>query len=234
MTEENFLDELALAEGELIDDYVGGRLTDAERAGFERNFLSTEERRRQLRFTQALGRYADAAGDAAEPYASREPSTRPAPTFGEKLRAFWAGLSAATRAGLAFACVAVIAGAVWLALPAAAPSFNPSFPALTLSPAGGTRATGPEAPKVTLSPGGGLNLVLTLPEGSGPANAYRAEVLTSAGRAEAVEVVGSDERTVSVVVPEGRLARGQYAVRLHAVGADKTERQLGSYRFDVE
>ena len=29
-------------------------------------------------------------------------------------------------------------------------------------------------------------------------------------------------------------ARGQYVVRLYAVGADRTERPLGSYRFDVE
>jgi hypothetical protein len=82
--------------------------------------------------------------------------------------------------------------------------------------------------------GGALKLVLTLPEGSGAANAYRAEVLTRTRLPEAAEVVGRDARSVSVVVPEARLARGQYIIRLYAVGADGTERPLDSYLFNVE
>lgn len=244
MTEEAFLDEVTLAESGLMDDYVVGRLDDAERADFERHFLSTDERRRQLRFTQSLARYAAAhahampdAGEVAETDAPQEPSPRPAPTFGEKLRAFWGGLSAASRAGLALACVAVIVGALWLARPAAPlPHLRNVFiPALTLAPTTGDRATGAETPKAKLPPGADtLNLALTLPEGNSRANSYRAELLTSMGRVEAVEVVGHDGRSVEVVVPRALLARGQYAVRLFAVGADKTERPLGSYLFNFE
>src|SRR5688500_19900460 len=67
MTDEHFLEELTLAEGELIDDYVAGRLSDAERAEFEGHFLSSESRRRQLSFTQALSRYAADHAPAGEP-----------------------------------------------------------------------------------------------------------------------------------------------------------------------
>ena len=223
MTEEGFLEELTLAEGALIDDYVVGRLDDAERAEFEQYFLSTDERRQQLRFTQALARYADA----------HAPSPSPAPTFGERLRAFWDVLSTPARAGMALACVAVIVGALWLARTPAPPSLG-TFPALTLAPGSGERATGVEPPQAKLPLGGGLRLVLTLPTGSDPAVAYRAELQTSTGGLEPVEVVGHDERSVTTVVSESLLARGSYAVRLYAVGADKKERMVESYLFDVK
>ena len=235
MTEEGFMEELTLAEGELIDDYVAERLSAAERAEFERHFLSTEERRQQLRFTQSLSRYANAqplavatAADVAESGATREPSPRAAPTFGERLQAFWVGLSAPTRAGMALACVAVIVGAVWLRRPPPT-----AFPALTLAPGSGERATGVEPPQAKLPLGGGLRLVLTLPAGSDSAVEYRAKLQTRTGALEPVEVIGRDERSVTTVVPESLLPRGRYAIRLYAVGADKPEREVDSYLFDV-
>jgi len=228
MTEEAFLEELTMAEGALIDDYVGERLTAAERSEFGQHFLSTEERRRQLRFTQALGRYADAA--AGKVAGAREPA-RPAPTMGERLRGFWGGLSWGPRAGLALACVAVIVGALWLARPVAPPTPH-TFVALTLASDSGDRSGGPDVPEVPLPLGAdALKLTLTLPAGTVPAASYRAEMLTGVGRTEVVEVAGRDERTVTVVVPEARLARGQYAIQLYA---DNTERRVGSYLFNVK
>lgn len=224
LTEENFLEELTLAEEELLDDYVAGRLAAAERPGFEQHFLSTEERRRQLRFARALGRYASA-------HAGR----RPRPARGDSLRAFWGGLNWAVRAGFALGAVAVIAGALWLARPAGPPTPR-TFAAITLTAGAGDRAEGALAAKVRLPLGAdALKMTLTLPEGAPPATKYRAEMLNNKGGTEPLEVVGRDERTVAVVVPGARLARGQYAVRLHAVGADGAERRVGgSYLFDVE
>lgn len=229
MTEEAFLEELTLAEGELIDDYVGGRLTGADRADFERHFLSTDERRRQLRFTRALSRYASATAATAAPASS---ATAGAPTPWERLRAFWGGLSWAPRAGFAFAAAAVIVCAVWLARPSA----PRTFVALTLVAGAGDRAGGAETPVVRLPLGAdALKVALTLPEGAGPADAYRAEMLAGNGRPEAVEVAGQDGRSVSVVVPEARLVRGRHVLRLFAVGADKSARRVGdSYIFDVK
>jgi anti-sigma-K factor RskA len=245
MTEEAFLEELTLAEGELVDDYVAGRLSPDERAAFERHFLSTEERRAQLRFTRAVGRYASAAAASAkagETDAEREAATTTSttastttagPTLGERLRAFWGDRSAAWRAGFAFAAVATVAFAVWLTTPVAhAPR---TFATLTLVAGAGERATGVEPPRVRLPPGtDALKVTLTLPAGTPPATAYRVELMTDKGRTEKVEVVGHDSRAVTVVIPEGRLARGRHVLRLFAA-ADGAERRVGdSYVFDVE
>ena len=48
LTEPDFLEELLVGEEELMDDYVGGELSADERLKFERHFLSTPERRRQV------------------------------------------------------------------------------------------------------------------------------------------------------------------------------------------
>jgi hypothetical protein len=79
-----------------------------------------------------------------------------------------------------------------------------------------------------------LKLVLPLPAGTSPAAAYRAELQTSKGLTEVVEIEGQDERSVTVVIPEARLRPGRYAVQLQAVAADKTERTVGDYLFDIE
>jgi hypothetical protein len=251
MTEEAFLDEVTLAEGELMDDYVGGLLDDAERAEFERYFL-TEERRQQLSFARALARHVavhtpavSPAEDAAETDVAPEPLPRTTPTFVERLRAFWGGLSAAPRAGLALACVAVIVGALWPARPPAPPSPGDfmvredltKYPMLTLAPAADDRATGSKPQTGRLPLGAfALRLVLTLPAGSSPAAGYRAELQPLPGLVdtEAVRVVGHGERSVTALVPEARLARGRYAVRLYAVTADKPDTLLDTYLFNIE
>lgn len=233
MTEEAFLEELTLAEGELIEDYVDGRLDDEERACFEQHFLSTDERHAQLRFARALGRYATAAVEARETNAvSHAARTTTAPTLGERLRAFLGGRSTAWRAGLAFAAVAGIVVAVWLAVPRS----PRTFASLTLVAGAGERSGGVEVPKARLPLGAdALRITLTLPAGTPPADSYRAEMLTlSDGRAEAVEVAGHDARTVTVVVPEDRLARGRHALRLYASGVGGEWRVGDSYVFDAE
>ena len=221
------MEELNLAENELIDDYVGERLNADERAEFERHFLSTEERRRQLRFTLALGRYADAA------HARKVDD--PTPSFGERLRAFWGGLSWAPRAGFALAAVAVIVAAFWLAR-TPAPTEPSTFRELALNTSPADRAGGPQPDKVRLPLGAdALRLTLHLPEGTTPSPRYRAELLREGGQAEAAPVTAQDAGSVTVVVPSARLTRGQYALKLFGVGAEGGERRVrGSYYFDVE
>lgn len=222
MTEEAFLEELTLAEGELIDDYADGQLDAEERAGFERHFLSTEERRAQLRFALSLRRYA---------FRTTKKKTA-APTPGERLRAFWGGRSTAWRAGLAFAAVACIAVAVWLLIPPA----PPTFASLTLVAGAGERAGGGEAPQKVRLPLGAdeLRITLALPAGTPPANAYRAEMFAvSEGRTESLDAK-RDGGAVTVVVPENRLARGRYALKLYASAVGGERRVGDSYVFDAE
>ncbi len=229
MTEEAFLDEMTLAEGALIDDYVADRLDAAARARFEQFFLLTDERRRQLRFTQALRRYAFAP-HVAEPAPAREVVKPSASTLGERLRAFWGGHSWALRTGLAFAVVVVIVAAVWIRRPP-----RTSIP-LTLVAAAGNRAEGVEPPRKRLPLGADeLKLTLMLPAGTTPAAKYRARMMAGKGEEEDVEVSEHDKHSVTVVVPEAQLARGRYVVKLFATGDDGTERRVGDgYVFDVE
>ena len=50
-------EEILLTEEELIDQYVAGGLSEAERQQFETHFLITDERQQKLRFGQLLKRY---------------------------------------------------------------------------------------------------------------------------------------------------------------------------------
>lgn len=54
MTDDKFADEIELAEGRLIEDYLDGELSDQDRTHFDRHFLASPERRSQLRLTENL------------------------------------------------------------------------------------------------------------------------------------------------------------------------------------
>ena len=229
LTEESFLEELSAAEEELIDDYVGGDLSADDRERFERHFLSTEERRRKLRFALALARYTSEKGLAKTAAAS------PAgPTLAERLRAFWRGRPLMLRAGLALASVAILAAAWWFSFPRT-PSPK-TFATLSLNITAGNRAEGAQVAKVALPvKEDALKISLALPEGWAKASGYRVELLDESGRAETLEIIERDEKSVSVAVPASRLARGQYALRLYASGPGGAEQRVpGSYFFAAE
>lgn len=61
LADDEYFEEFEIVKGELIDQYVGGALTDAEREKFERHFLTTHDRHRSLRLAQGLREYATAA-----------------------------------------------------------------------------------------------------------------------------------------------------------------------------
>src|SRR4051812_40007010 len=64
MSEPEYYDELLVVADEVIAQYLSGELSAAEREGFERNFLSTPERVRKLKFARALRDYVSAAPPA--------------------------------------------------------------------------------------------------------------------------------------------------------------------------
>ena len=49
-----YLLEIEAVECDLIDDYVRGALSEVQRRQFEERFLASAERRRKLKFAQAL------------------------------------------------------------------------------------------------------------------------------------------------------------------------------------
>jgi anti-sigma-K factor RskA len=227
LTDESAYEELLLEEEELLDDYVAEALSPEESERFERNFLCTEERRRQLDFARALGRYV-ARNATAEPAGEARAA---GPTFGERLRAFWGGWG--LRAALAVGVAAFVIGALWFTWRPGTPR---TFATLTLAAAAGDRAEGIHAEKVKLPlEADALRLRLTLPEGTPGAQLYRVELRARGGEPERFEAEGQDERSVSVVVPASRLRRGQYTLKLFTVAPDGTERRVGgSYDFDAE
>lgn len=65
MVDDNFGDELSVAEDELIEKYLDGELTQAEQEQFESFFMAPPERKQQLRFSKNLRKFASAAGPRA-------------------------------------------------------------------------------------------------------------------------------------------------------------------------
>lgn len=58
LTDDDYAEQLELAEDELIEHYLGEELTETERASFEQNFISTDERRQKFVVTRSLNRFA--------------------------------------------------------------------------------------------------------------------------------------------------------------------------------
>ena len=239
LTDEGLYEELLLEEAELIDDYVGGGLAADERPRFERHFLCTEERRRQLSFALALGRYASAqrsgepaAEEVEEAEGARGPARPRGPSWVERVRAFGGGGAWGLRGALALGALALVFGALWVWTRPNAPR---TFATLTLAAGAGDRAEGARAEKVSLPlRADALRVRMKLPDGAASAARYRVELLGQGGRREALEAEGQDEGAVTVVIPAARLARGQYALRLFALPPGAEERRVGSYLFDVE
>lgn len=65
LSDEKFFDDLLVAEDELIDDYVRGRMSRADRERFERNFLCSTARMGRVKSARALMRFADRHGAAS-------------------------------------------------------------------------------------------------------------------------------------------------------------------------
>ena len=71
--EEEFFEQVLVAEDEIVDDYLEGSLSGSERERFEKHFLITPERRQKLRFAATLKKHVEAsASPAPRPAIARE------------------------------------------------------------------------------------------------------------------------------------------------------------------
>src|SRR5215471_7212095 len=98
----NHLGALEAAEADLIDAYVRGQLSQAERRGFERQFLTSPSRRNKVEFARALARV------ASESRAVR------LPTAWQTLLSVVRGWSPAVQVAAGLATVVFAAGGSWL------------------------------------------------------------------------------------------------------------------------
>lgn len=73
LKDDDYLQSVLLAEDEMIDAYVQGRLTDAEREQFETYYLVTDERREKVVFAKSLLLQIQNEAQAAVPQKQTEP-----------------------------------------------------------------------------------------------------------------------------------------------------------------
>jgi hypothetical protein len=96
-----------VVESDLIDEYVRGGLTDAERRRFEQRFLASAERRRKVEFARALARIASAP--------ATEEVVRPATIhWWDNLIASLRSLSPVLQFSMAASALLLLLGLSWL------------------------------------------------------------------------------------------------------------------------
>jgi methionine-rich copper-binding protein CopC len=221
LTNAELFEELLVVEDELIDEYLASQLDQDERARFEQHFLATPERHEQLRFAQALNRYVTVASQRETAAGNFWPASKSSPTF-------------LFRAAAALAVVTLITGMAWFILHRS--STPETFATLHLTISQSTRGEGAQAPKIKLPlTEDALKIVLRLPDQSPTAGSYHVELESDNGQKRSLKTLAQDGQSVTVVIPAGELKRGQYSLKLFAVGADGAEQRInGNYFFTVE
>ena len=101
--DDDYRSSLEGTEADLVDAYVRGELSSADRLSFEVRFLTVPERRRKVEFARAL------AAIASEPALQESPAAR-RPSF---LRTFWEW-SPAFQFAAGMVALMVVAGGAWL------------------------------------------------------------------------------------------------------------------------
>jgi hypothetical protein len=222
LANDELFEELLVLEDELADEYVDGRLEQADRPNFENHFLATPERKQNLRFARALNRYVTTHEKRRESIGRSGPS------------GLWSSRSWPLRMAAAFAVVAIIAGALWFFFPRQPSPRNFATLTLTISP--NTRDQGVQAPRTKLPLGkDALRIFLRLPNPPPPAAGYRVQLLDTNGESISLGIAGQDAQSVVVEIPGSQLRRGQYALNLFTIKADGTEQRIsGSYYFILE
>jgi len=99
LTDDEYLEEVSMAEENLIQDYADGNLDVKEREKFENCFLSSEENRQKVKFARALRKYVNEAENS--------PKTEKKPNFFKSLKAFF---SAPVPIAFTFLIIAGIGG----------------------------------------------------------------------------------------------------------------------------
>ncbi len=106
ISDESFVEELSLAEHDLIEDHLDGSLSDEESARFASNFLTSPERHALLR---DIAMFKDFARKKTGPTARVEASAKSPTFFGNFFSLYFRPLAA----GVAVLLVVIALGVVW-------------------------------------------------------------------------------------------------------------------------
>jgi hypothetical protein len=236
--EEEFYEELLVAEDELVDLYVSDRLPPSDRERFESHFLVTAERREKARFGKLFCDY------LASRQVAEVPAVAPEPSEGTiKKRKAWLSLNVITRHPvLSFAMVLVVcAGLFALLWIVREKGFRKNLAqlrtetlAVTLVP-GAVRDVG-TTPAIQVSPKI-LAVEFELQTGAGTDQNYQAEVLYETERVWSEDhlkpEISSGQKSVLLVVPADLLKPGYYQIKLRGASASGEFELVNRYAFRV-
>lgn len=221
LTDRDFYDELSIVEDELIDQYLGGALSDSDRRSFETHFVSSPERRQKVRFARALRKYVAVSADrnkSSRPSFFNFPLSRPAITLAMA------------------ACLILVAGATFFLIQYRYRAPGGKVLAIELTPGPLTRG-GDDVKEFSLgSDVGSVRLQLDLPENDYQTyeavvrDASMRDVLTT-GKLEPEIVNGV--AAVTINVKADLLAPGDYRVNLSGTTAAGRKESVATFAFTV-
>jgi len=228
LVDNEFYEELLIAEDELIDEYLAGELSPMERRNFEEHFLVTPEREQKVRFGRALNKYT----------ADKSSRRAPTPQWWSYPAAFLSSRNAVALTALSAAALVLVVG-VWLATknpwqqtPGTAPV---SIVTAVLIP--GTAREGGEITRISIPPGTDtIQLRLALPPGD--YEKYRAAILTSQGTnvwtgTNLQPELLVEGKFIVLTLPANIFRRDDYQAKLSGQLANSSFEDAASYTFRV-
>jgi len=230
--------ELLIAEDELIDQFIGGEVSPAERDGVESHFLRDPERRKQLDFARILRSYVSANASptpVSEPAAQTESPAVETP----KNRSFWSLFfprNPALAFSLAGALALIIVGGVWLANRLLNRTSRPQIVwAVELTP--GLQRDGGEIKSLAI-PVNADTVRLELDLAEDQYQTYQAEVLDIDGRSVTTgknlkAETTNGRRIVPLDLEAALLSPGNYRAKLSGQSANGNIESLDTYPFKV-
>lgn len=222
-------EELLVAEKELIDEYVAGRLSKLEQQQFETHFLNTVERQKNLRFGKLLKERLN--------YHSPRNQTAPANNLPFYLASFRKAPVLAITGALVI-CLGIVFFSWLLAQKSAEDLVRPSAPGLvvvTLSP-NSTRASG--TTQLLTVPPRVAEVKLELELTNTGFHNYKSELFRGSEALDTrdglrMEVKGDHHRIVPLIIPGRSLSPGEYHVRLSGVLDSGRDQFIDDYTFRV-
>jgi hypothetical protein len=245
LTEDAFYDELGIVEDELIDQYVGGDLSESDRELFETHFLLADEHQQNVRFARHLRKYVSGAratqplgANAADDLSGAAPQYRRT----EKKRPFFSFLpfgNPVVSYALMAAIVLIVFGSTWMVVKnwtSQGRQTPRNLLTVVLSP-GLTRAGDGDFKRIAVPPGtDALRLELLL--GSDDYQKYAATLKNPDGKSiltqENLKSESVDGRRVAVFnAPSSQTVPGDYRVELSGQTPSGDTEKVASYSFRV-
>ena len=237
ISDETFFNELSIAEDELVDEYLGGKLSETDRNNFEEHFLSAAERQRKLRFARSLKKYVNIhAGDTNASAQASDPVLASSQPVKSSTFPFFAFRNPLLGYSLAAAVVLAALVGTWYLLKTMSNTGDPGkvFVA-TLTP--GLIRDSQTDNKITIpSDAHTVRLQLLLTQDA--YRAFEAVVQDSTGQTITTKQnlpiqSANGQLVVFVDIPSNVLRPGDYRVKLTGLTTDNVKISLESYSFTV-